>query len=128
VNPQKIDVVREDLNVGKRTVETGGVRVRSRIVEKPVERHLRLREENVRLHREPVNRPATQDEIKTFRDMDIELTERAEVPVVNKEARVVEEISVTRDVNERDETIRDTVRETRVDIDDDTTRKDNDRI
>ncbi len=32
-----IQRIEEDLEVGKRSVETGGVRVRSRIVEKPVE-------------------------------------------------------------------------------------------
>ena len=38
--------------------------------------------------------------------------------MVNKEARVVEEVSVRKDVTERDETIRDTVRSTEIDIDD----------
>jgi stress response protein YsnF len=45
------------------------------------------------------------------------MRERTEVPVVNKEARVVEEISLNKEVTERDETIRDTVRDTEVDID-----------
>jgi stress response protein YsnF len=47
--------------------------------------------------------------------------ERAEVPVVNKEARVIEEISLNKEVTERDETIRDSVRNTEVDIDRDDT-------
>jgi len=42
-----IPVIEEELEVGKRVVETGGVRVFSRIIEKPVEEHLRLREEHV---------------------------------------------------------------------------------
>ena len=53
-----------------------------------------------------------------FRDRDIELTERSEVPVVNKEARVVEEVKISKDVTERNETVRDTVRSTEVDVDD----------
>ncbi|RYY61313.1 MAG: DUF2382 domain-containing protein, partial [Chitinophagaceae bacterium] len=44
-------------------------------------------------------------------------TEKSEVPVVNKEARVVEEVRVRKEVSERDETIRDTVRRTDIDID-----------
>lgn len=108
--------IQEDLEVGKRTVEGGGVRVRSRIVERPVEEHVRLREENVHVEREPVNRPVAGEDLSNFQERDIELTERSEVPVVNKEARVVEEVRVTKDVNERDETIRDTVRNTDVDI------------
>lgn len=108
--------IEENLEVGKRTVERGGVRVRSRIVERPVEEHVRLREENVHVEREAVNRPVSGDDMANLREGEIELTERAEVPVVNKQARVVEEVRVTKDVNERDETIRDTVRNTDVDV------------
>jgi stress response protein YsnF len=42
-----IPVVEEELQVGKRAVNRGGVRVFSRVVEKPVEEHVQLREENV---------------------------------------------------------------------------------
>ncbi len=115
-----LKVIQEDLQVGKRTVETGGVRVRSRIVEKPVEESLRLREERVRIQRTPVNRVATNADLNAFQQGEISVTEHAEVPVVNKEARVVEEISVGKEVNERTETIRDTVRSTEVDVEDTT--------
>ena len=37
--------------------------------------------------------------------------------MVNKEARVVEEITLDKEVTERDEVIRDTVRKTEVDVD-----------
>lgn len=113
-----INRIEEDLEVGKRTVETGGVRVRSRIVERPVEESIRLREENVRVERNQVNRPVSDSELNQFQEGEIELTERAEVPVVNKEARVVEEIRLSKEVNERNETINDTVRNTEVDIED----------
>jgi len=111
-----INRIEEDLQIGKRTVETGGVRVRSRIIEKPVEENIRLREERVTVERNPVDRTASRDELSNFEERDIELSERAEVPVVNKEARVVEEIRVSKDVDEREETIRDTVRKTEVDV------------
>lgn len=109
--------IQENLEVGKRTEERGGVRVRSRIVEKPVEEHVRLREEHVHVEREQVNRPISGTEMENFREKEIELRERAEVPVVNKEARVVEEVRVSKDVEHRDETIRDTVRNTEIDVD-----------
>jgi stress response protein YsnF len=112
-----IERVQEELQVGKREVERGGVRVRSRIVERPVEETLRLREEHVHVERNPVNRPLSDADRTAFQEQNIELTERAEVPVVNKEARVVEEIRISKDVDERTETIRDTVRSTEVDID-----------
>lgn len=115
-----IKVIQEDLQIGKRTVETGGVRVRSRIVEKPVEESLRLREERVRVQRTPVDRIATDADLTAFQQGEISVTEHSEVPVVSKEARVVEEISVGKEVNERTETIRDTVRSTEVDVEDTT--------
>jgi len=111
---ETIPVVREQLNIDKREVERGGIRLRSRIVETPVEERVNLRKENVNVERIPTDRPATEAD---FREDEMEIREREEVPVVNKEARVVEEIRVNKDVTERDETIRDTVRDTEVDID-----------
>jgi uncharacterized protein (TIGR02271 family) len=113
---RKIPVVEENLEVGKREVETGGVRVRSRIVEKPVEENLRLRQERVTVERTPVDRTATPGDLNTFEDKEIELTERKEVPVVNKEARVTEEITVNKEAEVRNETVRDTLKKTEVDV------------
>ncbi|MEO6550685.1 MAG: YsnF/AvaK domain-containing protein [Ferruginibacter sp.] len=117
-NEVSIDRIEEELEVGKRTKQTGGVRVRSRIVEKPVEEHVRLRDERVTVERTPVDRVVSDSEIGSFQDQDIEMTERTEVPVVNKQARVVEEITVRKDVTERDETIHETLRNTEVDVED----------
>jgi uncharacterized protein (TIGR02271 family) len=111
-----IPIIEENLNVGKRQVQTGGARLRSRIIERPVEESLRLREEHVRVERTAVDRPATDADFQNFQEGTIEIVESAEVPVVSKEARVVEEISLNKDVDEREETIRDTVRSTEVDI------------
>ena len=113
---EKLDVIREDLEVGKREVERGGVRLRSRIVERPVEETIRLREERVTVNRNPVDRATTDSDFSNFEERNIEMIERAEVPVVHKESRVVEEVSLNKEVEERDETIRDTVRNTEVDI------------
>jgi uncharacterized protein (TIGR02271 family) len=113
---QTLKVIEENLQVGKREVETGGVRVRSRIVERPVEENLRLRQERVTVQRNPVNRTATSADLDAFQEGQIELVEHAEVPVVSKTANVVEEVSIGKEVNEREETIRDTVRKTEVDV------------
>lgn len=113
---QTLKVIEENLEVGKREVARGGVRVRSRIIERPVEESVRLREERVRVVRTPVNRPATAADLTAFQEGEITLTERAEVPVVSKTANVVEEISVGKEVTEREEVIRDTVRRTDVDV------------
>ncbi|MFD2512403.1 YsnF/AvaK domain-containing protein [Pontibacter locisalis] len=112
-----IPVVEENMQVGKREVETGGVRMRSRIIERPVEEKLRLREEHVHVERKPVNRPANEKDLANFKGSETTMTEHAEVPVVNKEARVVEEVRLGKDVEQHNETIRGTERKTDVEID-----------
>lgn len=112
----KIDVVEENLEVGKRQVNTGGVRVRSRIVERPVEEHIRLRSEHVNVERRPVNRAASEADMANFKEGTIEVTETAEKAVVSKDARVVEEVHVGKTVEEHDEVVKDTVRGTEVDV------------
>ena len=111
-----IPIIEEELKVGKREVERGGARIRSRIIEKPVEANVRLREEHIVVNRRPVNREVTQADLNNFGEGDIELTERAEVPVVGKQARVVEEVEVGKQVEEHEQTIRDTVRRTDVEV------------
>ena len=111
-----LNVVEEQMEVGKRTVEGDTVRVRSRILEKPVEEHLRLRVEKVYIDRKPVDRKATEADMATFKEGTIEATEREEVPVVSKEARVVEEVKLRKDVEERDKAIRGSVRKQDVDV------------
>ncbi|WP_036247443.1 YsnF/AvaK domain-containing protein [Methylobacter sp. BBA5.1] len=111
-----IPVIEEQLKVGKREVETGRARLRSRIIERPVEEHLRLREEHVHVERHAVNRPATEADMESFRDSEIELTEHAEVPLVTKEARVVEEVEFGKDIEEHDEIVKDKIRKTQIDV------------
>lgn len=108
-----IPVIEEQLQVGKTTVATGGVRLRSRVVETPVEEDIRLREEHVRVEREAVNRPATEADFKVGT---VEVREQAEVPVVSKEARVVEEVTLNKEVKEHEHTINETLRSTEVDV------------
>lgn len=111
-----IPIVEENIEVGKKTVETGGVRVRSRVIEKPVEETVRLREEHVVINRNPVNRAATEADIDNFQEGDIEITEKAEKAVVGKSARVVEEVSIGKTVEEQDKTVSDSVRRTEVEV------------
>jgi uncharacterized protein (TIGR02271 family) len=109
-----IPVIEEELHVGKKEVTTGGVRLRSRIIERPVEESIRLREEYVTVERTPVDRLATESDFDTFKEGTVEVVEHAEVPVVSKEARIVEEVSLGKQVEEREEIISDTVRSTQV--------------
>ncbi len=112
---QVIPVVEEELQVGKRAVERGGARVNVDVEEKPVEEQVNLREERVRVERRPVDRPLT-DADEAFKEGTIEMRETVEQPVVQKAARVIEEVVIGKDVNERTETVRDTVRRTDVNV------------
>jgi uncharacterized protein (TIGR02271 family) len=114
-----IPVVQEELKVGKRTVQTGAVRVYARAVERPVQESVTLRSEHAEVERRPVDRPATEADLQAFKDRTIEVKETAEQAVVAKTARVVEEVLVGKTASERTEQISDTVRETRVDVDTD---------
>lgn len=115
-NDEVIPVIKESIAVGKRNVETGGVKVRSAIIERPVEEHIRLHKERVHVSRKPVDRAV--DATDAFQEKSIEMTEHSEEAVIEKTARVVEEITVGKEVREQDETITDTVRETEIEIDD----------
>jgi uncharacterized protein (TIGR02271 family) len=112
---RSIPVVEEQLQVGKRTVDRGGVRVYSHISEQPVEEQVSLREERVHVERRPTDRPATEADFRTPEQV-IEVTETVEEPVVSKRARVTEEVVVGKESNTRTETIRDTVRHTDVNV------------
>jgi uncharacterized protein (TIGR02271 family) len=114
---ERIPVIDERLTVGKRETEHGRVRIRSYVVESPVQEQVTLRQEQVEVERRPVDRPVTAGD-EVFQDRTIEARETAEEAVVSKEARVTEEVVIRKDVEEHDETIRDTVRETRVEVED----------
>lgn len=112
---QKIPVVEEEIKVGKRAVKRGGVRVYSRMVERPVEEQVNLKEEKVRVERRPVGREVQAGE-EPFKEQTVEMRETAEEPVVEKKARVKEEVRVSKEAGERTETIRETVRATEVKV------------
>jgi uncharacterized protein (TIGR02271 family) len=111
-----IPVVEEDIAIGKREVERGHVRIYSRVTEQPVEESVRLREEKVTVERRPVDRPATEADFTAAGKDVIEMTEKAEEPVVTKRARVVEEVVVHKDVTEHTETVHGAERHTDVDV------------
>lgn len=119
---ETIPVVEERLLVGKREVNRGGVRVRSYLVEEPVQEQVRLREERVDIERVPVDEPlrsvapGSPDDL--MQERTVEVTETAEEPVVSKDARIKEEVRVRKSANERVETVDDTIRKTEVEVDD----------
>jgi uncharacterized protein (TIGR02271 family) len=114
---ERIPLAEEQIVVGKREVGRGYVRVRSYVVETPVEERVTLHQERVDIERRPVDRPMEPGD-EAFRERVIEATETSEEAVVSKEARVREEVVVRKEAEERTETVHDTVRRTEVEIED----------
>ena len=116
---QVIPVVKEDIAVGKRAHERR-YRIRTYTVETPVERDVTLRDERVVIERRPVADPteAARLAAETPQSREYEVIERHEEPMVEKR-RDVEEVVVHKEAQDRTERVRDTVRETRVDVEKD---------
>ena len=111
-----IPVVAEELQVGKREVEGGGVRVQKRVSETPVEEDVTLREERVNVERRPTDYTFQGSESEAFQESVVEIREAYEELILNKKARVVEEVRINKDVGEHTETVRETLRRTEVEV------------
>jgi uncharacterized protein (TIGR02271 family) len=108
--------VEEELRIGKRSVERTGARVSTHISERPVEKNINLHEEKVNVERRSVNRPATEADLRKGNEEFI-VKERSEEPIVEKRARVVGEVVVSKESHDRQATVRDTVRRKDVHVD-----------
>jgi uncharacterized protein (TIGR02271 family) len=104
----------ENIEIGKRTVDRGTTRVRRYVVETPVERDVTLHGERVTVERRRPVDPAVTGQ--TFEERTVEVQETEEVPVVEKTARVVEEVAIRKEETERTETVRDRVRREEVEV------------
>lgn len=114
---ETIPVVEERIRIGKRETGHGRVRVRAYTVEESVNESVELRDERVEIERRPVDRPAVADQ--DYLDRTLEAEEHREEAVVQKEARVVEEIGLRKTSDTHTETVSDTVRRTEVEIEHD---------
>jgi stress response protein YsnF len=114
---ETVQEVEEELTVGKRKSASGGVRVVSSVSETPVEKTVTLREEEIEVERKPVDRKLSPKEAEAaFEEKTVELLATSEEAEISKEARVVEEVSLNKRVEEREETVRDKVRRTEVEV------------
>lgn len=112
---ESIPVIEENVEIGKRAVERGGLRIYSRVIEKPVREEVSLAEETVNVERRPVDRPLKAGEA-AFQERSVEMRETEEEPVVSKSARVVEEVGLSKERRERKEQVEDSERHTEVDV------------
>jgi uncharacterized protein (TIGR02271 family) len=103
----------EQLEVGKRLIDRGTTRIRRYVVERPVEEQITLRNETVNVYRRPASGAAV---VGAFTDKTIEVNETAEEAVIAKTAHVVEEVVVGKTVEDRVETVHETLRRDEVEI------------
>jgi stress response protein YsnF len=114
---ETVQEVEEELSVGKRKVATGGVRVTTSVSETPVEESVTLREERVEAKRRPADRTLSAEEAEeAFEEKTVEMLGTSEQAAVRKEARVVGEVALGKQVEEREKTVKDTVRRTEVEV------------
>lgn len=113
---QPIERVEERLKVDKQTVQSGEVRIGKDVTEEEQSVDVPVKHEKVRVSTRTVDRPAGGE---AFEDQDISVALNEEQVEVSKEARVVEELDVEKEVVEDTERVSGTVRreEFRVDGD-----------
>ncbi len=99
----------EQINVGKRLVESGHTRVRRFVVEKPVDANITLHEEHVEVIRHAISNPANVTDTD-WSDKTIEVTDTMEEAVVNKTAHLIEEVVIRKQGSDRTQTVHDTIR------------------
>ena len=114
-----IQVVEEEVAVGKRAVAGDTIRVSSKVVTDTVTEDITLQHEEAVVAVNEVNEViSSADADALFQEKTIEVTEINEEPVVAKRAVVKEEIALGKQVDTEVETVSETVRRTVVDIDD----------
>lgn len=106
----------ERLNVGTRVGQGETVRVTRRVVEQPVEQDVLLRDEKVIVERRPLPAGAAANGAKVLSETVVEMSNSSQVPTVWKSVHVGEEVVLRRQVTERTERVRETLRRDVVDV------------
>jgi uncharacterized protein (TIGR02271 family) len=115
VHDEVLRLAEEQLQVGKKMIETGRTRVRRFVTEREASADVTLHEEHAELLRRAVNDPKFADTID-WADREIEVVETAEQALVNKTARIVEEVSLKKIGKDHVETIKDKLRRQQVEV------------
>lgn len=109
--------VEETVEIGKRPVVSGGVRIQTHVTERPVEETVSLREEKVNVERREAQRDLSPEEAEeAFKETSAEMHETSEEAEVRKAARQIGEVNLSKSTETREETVRDTARRTEVDV------------
>ena len=113
-NEEKVIGVGEEvLNVGTRMVPGKTTRIRRVVVQTPTQQDITLHTETVILER---RKPTIGSGNEVLTEVTVEMSDFNEVPVVSKTVRLVEEVLLRKEVTARTETIHDTVRQDKLEI------------
>ena len=104
-----LEVIEEDFEVGKQDVERGRMRIYNVVTEREVGKNVSLKDETIRVQRRPMSRAVAIDP-DLFKARSFEMVETDEIATVKKTARVVEEVAIGKDVVDKVETIKETLR------------------
>jgi uncharacterized protein (TIGR02271 family) len=114
----RIPVVEEELTATVREQEAGAVRIEKRVVEEDRVLEVPVTDEQIRVERRIVDRPVGA-ETQAFEEIVIDVPVTTEQVELQKQARVAEEIVVSKEAVQRTERVSDTVRREEVNIDED---------
>jgi uncharacterized protein (TIGR02271 family) len=110
----------EELNVGKRQVEAGQVRLRKMVNTEHQEVPVELQREQVEIERVPVSESdSISDNASAFQDQEIDVPVMREEPVVGKETRTTGEVRLNKTVSTETETVGGDVRKEDVQVEGD---------
>jgi uncharacterized protein (TIGR02271 family) len=116
----RIPVMEEELTATVRPQEAGAVRIEKRVVEEDRVLNVPVTDEQVRVERRIVDRAATAADAGAFEEIVIEVPLTSEQVELHKEARVGEEIVVSKEAVQRTEQVHGTVRREEVTVDEST--------
>jgi uncharacterized protein (TIGR02271 family) len=115
----RIPVMEEELTATVRPTEAGAVRIEKRVVEEDRVLEVPVTDEQIRVERRIVDRPVGANETQAFEEIVIEVPLTREQVELQKQARVAEEIVVSKEAVQRTEQVRGTVRREEVYVDED---------
>ena len=117
----RIPVMEEELTATVRPAEAGAVRIEKRVVEEDRVLEVPVTDEQIRVERRIVDRPVGTNETQAFEEIVIDVPLSSEQVELQKQARVAEEIVVSKEAVQRTERVNDTVRREEVYVDEDAT-------
>ena len=117
----RIPVMEEELSATVREQEAGAVRVEKDVITEERTLEVPVTEERVRVERRIVDRPVAAGDATAFDEMVIDVPLTTETVEVQKQARVAEEVVLSKEAVQHTERVTDTVRREEVFVDEDAT-------